>query len=86
MYTPLHGVGLKHLPHLLHEIGIGTRMLSVDKQCEADPDFPTVPFPNPEEDHALDIAMMAAEYNDRHLVIANDPDVDRFAAAVHMPK
>ena len=85
-YTPLHGVGGNFLPHLLHQIGIGTRMISVDKQFEPDPNFPTVPFPNPEEDHALDLAMMAAEANFRDLLIANDPDADRFAAAQIIPE
>ncbi|PCG96119.1 Alpha-D-phosphohexomutase superfamily [Penicillium occitanis (nom. inval.)] len=85
-YTPLHGVGGNFLPHLLHQIGIGTRMISVDKQFEPDPNFPTVPFPNPEEDHALDLAIMAAEANFRDLLIANDPDADRFAAAQIIPE
>jgi phosphomannomutase len=61
-------------------------MICVDKQFEPDPNFPTVPFPNPEEDHALDLAMFAAEANSRDLVIANDPDADRFAAAQIIPE
>ncbi|KAL1962327.1 hypothetical protein VTN77DRAFT_9818 [Rasamsonia byssochlamydoides] len=81
MYTPLHGTGGIPLPHLLHEMKIGKQMLNVDAQFDPDPTFRTVPYPNPEEDGTLDIAMFCAENNDRPLVIANDPDADRFAVA-----
>lgn len=79
-------MGGKILPHFLDQIGIGSRMISVEKQLQPDPNFPTVPFPNPEEDHALDLAMMTAEANSRDLLIANDPDADRFAAAQIIPE
>ena len=46
-----------------------------------DPDFPTVKFPNPEEKGALDLAMATADKHDITIVLANDPDADRFAAA-----
>ncbi|KAF3910836.1 Phosphoglucomutase-2 [Dactylellina cionopaga] len=46
-----------------------------------DPDFPTVKFPNPEEKGALDLAMAAADKQGITIVLANDPDADRFAAA-----
>jgi hypothetical protein len=85
-YTPLHGTGGLCLPHILHEIGIGERMVTVASQMDPDPNFPTVPFPNPEEDGALDLAMMAAENNGRKLLIANDPDADRFAMAHIIPE
>jgi phosphoglucomutase len=48
--------------------------------------FPTVPFPNPEEDGALHLGMMAAENNGRKLLIANDPDADCFAMAHIIPE
>lgn len=39
-------------------------------------------FPNPEEgESALDLAFKTAEKNDSILIIANDPDADRFAFA-----
>jgi phosphomannomutase len=56
-------------------------MVSVDSQMDPDPNFPTVPYPNPEEDGVLDLAMMSAENNGRRLLIANDPDADRLAVA-----
>jgi phosphoglucomutase len=56
-------------------------MTTVTEQQEPDPDFPTVAFPNPEESGALDLAMKTADNLSRDIIIANDPDADRFAAA-----
>jgi phosphoglucomutase len=56
-------------------------MTTVANQVTPDPDFPTLPFPNPEEKGALDGAQLAADQNAASLIIANDPDADRFAAA-----
>ena len=53
----------------------------VAEQEKPDPDFPTVAFPNPEEAGALDLAMQTADREGKNLIIAHDPDADRFAAA-----
>lgn len=51
------------------------------EQIHPNPDFPTVNFPNPEEDGALQLAFETADRADETIVIANDPDADRFAVA-----
>ncbi|MEX1126522.1 MAG: phospho-sugar mutase [Acidimicrobiia bacterium] len=81
VYTPLHGVGARILNRLCvqaHHSGI----ITVPEQAEPDGRFPTVSFPNPEEPGALDLALALANREQAGLLIANDPDADRLAAAV----
>ncbi|KAK6435737.1 hypothetical protein LTR95_008077 [Oleoguttula sp. CCFEE 5521] len=85
-YTPLHGVGLPFLRQIAHDMWFrGSNLRVVASQAQPDPDFPTVPFPNPEEAGALDEAIKEAEKYGIGVVIANDPDADRFKAAERQP-
>jgi phosphomannomutase len=81
VYTPLHGVGGTSAVQVLETAGFSAPRV-VKEQEQPDPDFPTVPFPNPEEPGAMDLAMALAAQHGADLVIANDPDADRCAAAV----
>jgi phosphomannomutase len=81
VYTALHGVGTETLRSVFHAAGFAEPIL-VSEQAEPDPDFPTVAFPNPEEKGAIDLALERARDFDADLVIANDPDADRCAAAI----
>jgi phosphomannomutase len=85
VYTAMHGVGTETVQRVFNHAGFATLIL-VDEQCTPDPDFPTVAFPNPEEPGAIDLALAKARDFGADLVIANDPDADRCAAAVNDPK
>ncbi|GAA3328832.1 phospho-sugar mutase [Paeniglutamicibacter sulfureus] len=82
--TPMHGVGGHTMAQALGRAGF-SRVRLVAEQAAPDPDFPTVAFPNPEEPGALDLALALATDTGADLVIANDPDADRCAAAVKFP-
>ena len=85
VYTAMHGVGTEIVQRVFNHAGFATLIL-VDEQCTPDPDFPTVAFPNPEEPGAIDLALAKARDFGAELVIANDPDADRCAAAINDPK
>lgn len=82
--TAMHGVGSAITSRVLREAGF-TNVTQVAAQADPDPDFPTVPFPNPEEAGALDMAIEQAREQDADLIIAVDPDADRCALAVPDP-
>lgn len=80
VYTPVHGVGGQTVLTLMADAG-HTGLIPVEQQFRPDGTFPTVAFPNPEEPGVLDLALALARERDADLVIANDPDADRLAAA-----
>ena len=82
--TALHGVGQDVLARVLAGAGV-TDVTPVAEQAEPDPEFPTVPFPNPEEEGALDLALALAARTGADLVVAVDPDADRCGVAVPDP-
>ena len=81
VYTAMHGVGTQTLSQVFTMAGFPDLIL-VSEQADPDPDFPTVVFPNPEEPGAIDLALATARAHNADLVIANDPDADRCAAAI----
>jgi phosphomannomutase len=81
VHTALHGVGDDTLRRVFAAAGI-PEPKTVPSQAVPDPDFPTVSFPNPEEAGAIDAALAVARDVHPDVVIANDPDADRCAAAV----
>jgi phosphomannomutase len=81
VYSAMHGVGTETLRKVFTKAGFPEPIL-VKEQAEPDPDFPTVAFPNPEEPGAIDLSLKKAAEVSADLVIANDPDADRCAAAI----
>ncbi len=79
-YTAMHGVGCPYAKRSFEAFNLAP-FLVVPSQEKPDPDFPTVPFPNPEEKGALDRAMAFSTQNDCDIVLANDPDADRLGVA-----
>ncbi|MDR2602818.1 MAG: phospho-sugar mutase [Spirochaetaceae bacterium] len=80
VYTPLHGTGAMHVEAALG--GLGLKVITVPEQREGDGAFPTVQFPNPEEPPALKMAIDLAKKEKAGVVMATDPDADRFGIAV----
>ncbi|MBI5161617.1 MAG: phospho-sugar mutase [Micrococcales bacterium] len=83
-YTAMHGVGWETASRVLTAAGFAAPVV-VTEQRDPDPDFPTVPFPNPEEPGAMDLAFATAARAGVDLVVANDPDADRLAIGVPAP-
>jgi phosphoglucomutase len=80
VYTPLHGTGAMHVEAVLGSLGL--KVITVPEQRDGNGDFPTVAFPNPEEAAALDMAIRLGRKEGADVVMATDPDADRFGIAV----
>ena len=80
-YSAMHGVGGAPVVAAFAAAGFDPPDLVLE-QFEPDGDFPTVPFPNPEEPGAFDMAVALAEEIKADAAFANDPDADRLAVAV----
>ena len=81
VYTAMHGVGWETASAVFAAAGLGAPDV-VTEQIEPDAAFPTVAFPNPEEEGALDLSFALAKKVGAELIVANDPDADRLAIAV----
>lgn len=84
VYTAMHGVGAPIVRKVMAAAGF-PEGIPVTEQIDADPAFPTVAFPNPEEPGAIDLSLALAKQHGVDVVIANDPDADRCAIAAPIP-
>jgi phosphomannomutase len=83
VHSALHGVGTAPMLRTLADAGF-THVQVVAAQAEPDGTFPTTPFPNPEEPGTLDLALAEGERRSAALLLVNDPDADRLAAAARL--
>ncbi|MCL2783455.1 MAG: phospho-sugar mutase [Propionibacteriaceae bacterium] len=82
-YTAMHGVGAQTVRRVVAAAKLPTPAI-VEEQINPDPDFPTVPFPNPEEPGAMDLLITLADARGADIAIATDPDADRCAVAARI--
>ncbi len=76
VYTPLHGTGNLLVRRILKEIGFH-KVFVVQEQELPDGNFSTVPYPNPEDPRAFELALELAKEVDADIILATDPDADR---------
>ncbi|MEG0331805.1 MAG: phospho-sugar mutase [Clostridium sp.] len=81
VYTPLHGVGGAYIKELMKKIGY-TNVFYVKSQFAPNGEFPTVKYPNPEEEKVFEYAKKLGEDKKVDLLIATDPDCDRVGIMV----
>lgn len=85
VFSPIHGTGITIVPKLLEAWGFNNVSI-VEEQATPDGNFPTVIYPNPEEEDAMALAKKKGEELDADLVLATDPDADRVGIAVKNDK
>lgn len=84
VYTPLHGSGNKPVRKILSQVGF-KNVYVVKEQEKPDGNFPTAPYPNPEDPKAFTLALELAEKVGADIIIGTDPDADRCGAMVKKP-
>ena len=81
VFSPIHGTGITVVPKMLTAWGF-ENVTVVEEQSQPDGNFPTVVYPNPEEEEAMSIAKKKGQELDADVVLATDPDADRVGVAV----
>lgn len=81
VYTPLNGTGLNCVLRILERVGIDD-VTVVPEQRDPDGDFPTCPYPNPEDRAALALGLELCDTVKPDILLATDPDADRVGIAV----
>lgn len=76
IYTPLHGAGNIPIRRLFKELGYKNTFV-VKEQENPNGDFPTAPYPNPENPTVFNIALEMAKEINPDIILGTDPDCDR---------
>lgn len=81
VYTPLNGAGSIPFQQMMKDRGFSNWKI-VPEQKDPDPDFKTVGYPNPESPAAFKMAEELGKTFQAELLMATDPDGDRFAIEI----
>ncbi|PKK39321.1 Phosphoglucomutase [Clostridiaceae bacterium JG1575] len=81
IYTPLHGTGNVPVRTILKEQGY-EKVYVVPEQERPDGQFPTAPYPNPEDPSVFALALEMNRSIDADLIFGTDPDADRLGVLV----
>lgn len=81
VYTPIHGSGNVPVRRVLSELGY-ENVLVVKEQELPNGNFPTAPYPNPENPDVFKIAMEMANKVNADVIFGTDPDCDRIGVVV----
>lgn len=85
VYTPLNGCGSIPFRTMLTDRGFNNWKI-VPEQEMPDPEFTTVGYPNPEDPKAFALAEKYGREFNAELLMATDPDSDRFAIEIRNDK
>lgn len=81
IYTPIHGTGLMPIKRILTELGYENLHI-VKEQEIPDGNFPTAPYPNPEDPKVFELALKMAKDVNPDIIFGTDPDADRIGVVV----
>ena len=81
IYTPIHGSGNIPVRTMLSRLGY-TDVHVVKEQELPDGNFPTAPYPNPENKQVFELAVEMAKEISPDLIFGTDPDCDRIGVMV----
>ena len=76
VYTPRPGTGHRPVQSAHQDLGFENVYIE-PSQAVPDGNFPTCPYPNPENPDAWKLALELAKEKDADIVLATDPDADR---------
>ena len=85
VFSPIHGTGITLVPPAFAAWGF-TNLMLVESQAKPDGNFPTVVYPNPEEEEAMSLGVAEGRKQSADLIMATDPDADRVGVAVRNNK
>lgn len=81
IYTPIHGSGNVPVRRVLNELGY-ENVEVVKEQELPDGNFPTAPYPNPEDPKVFRLALDMAKTSNPDIIFGTDPDCDRIGVVV----